>query len=108
MTRFPHRPLDPGWGHPGWHDLLGWLLPTLFFLAFVALVVWAVLRLTGHERPSAATALMGPPGMRTDSALEHVRLRYARGEISREEFAQLSADLGAQAVDLKPPPDQAR
>jgi putative membrane protein len=107
MMRFRHHPLDPGWGHPGWHDLLGWLLPILFFLALVALVVWAVLRLTAQERP-AATALVGPPGMRTDSALEHARLRYARGEISREEFAQLSADLGAKAIDLEPPPDQAR
>jgi uncharacterized membrane protein len=107
--RFRHQPLDPGWGHPGWHDVLGWLLPTLFFLAFVALVIWAVLRLTGPTgRLVATTSSAGPPVMRTDSAVEQARLRYARGEITRDEFVQVSTDLGAPPAGHGPPPDQAR
>ncbi len=33
-----------------------------------------------------------PPGR--DPALEQARLRYARGEIRRDEFLRLSRDLG--------------
>ncbi len=107
MVRF-RGPLEPGWHHSGWHELLGWLLPTLFFIALVALAVWAVIRLTGPGRPAAAAPALGPPVMRTDSALEQVRLRYARGEISREEFVQLSDDLGGPVAGQAPPTDQAR
>jgi uncharacterized membrane protein len=40
---------------------------------------------------------------RLDGALEEVRLRYARGEIGREEFLQRAADLGAAGPEATPP-----
>ncbi|MDQ4145313.1 MAG: SHOCT domain-containing protein [Actinomycetota bacterium] len=84
-----------GWGFPWWQGLLGSILPLLFLVGIGALVLWGVLRVTERGRPpderwSTAAARPG------DSALEQARLRYARGEISREEFLQISADLGAR------------
>lgn len=74
------------WPHDGvaWFWMLGGLVwMVIFWGAIIALVVWAVSRLTRRE----ATP-------RSDSALEIARQRYARGEISREEFEQIRQDLG--------------
>jgi uncharacterized membrane protein len=34
-------------------------------------------------------------GAGPDAAVEFVRMRYARGEIDRDEFVRISTDLGA-------------
>jgi putative membrane protein len=90
----PYRPQPPpfavhihnGVGHP----FLA-LLVVLVLVALVCLaVVWAF-RLTRGPRPAALAAGMPP----RDPALDSVRMRYARGEIGRDEFLQTSADLGA-------------
>ncbi|MFN2590064.1 MAG: SHOCT domain-containing protein [Actinomycetota bacterium] len=78
--------------------VVGWLIPLLLILLLAGLAVWAILRVTGHSRAIAGGGGWSTAaGARGDSALELVRARYARGEISREEFVQLSADLGAPA-----------
>jgi hypothetical protein len=65
--------------------------------------------------PAAFAASAGSPGgpavgplTKDDAAVAHVRMRYARGEIGREEFLRASADLGV-AIDASPPspPDPA-
>jgi putative membrane protein len=81
-------------GHHGWWWGLGAVVPFLLLLALIGLVVWAVLRSTSRgsglfPARGAAAAVTRP-----DGALEEVRLRYARGEMSREEFLQRSQDLG--------------
>ena len=66
----------------GWWMLFGWV----WFVVFWGLVIWAV------------TQLLNRPGRgegREDSALEIAKRRYARGEISREEFEKLRHDLGS-------------
>lgn len=82
--------------HGWWWGFWGHLIPFLFFVALIALVVWAVLRLSARTYvPAVAAAGVAPaPAPRRDPALEEVRLRYARGEMSREEFVQRSQDLG--------------
>jgi putative membrane protein len=82
-----------GWGRAlammpwsfGWGGALmmffGWLLP----LAVVALIIWLVIGVRGKRQGDATVA--------EDTALRIARERYARGEISREEFQQLLADL---------------
>lgn len=72
----------PGWGW-AWMGM-GWLTMALFWGAVIWTVVWVVRRLA--DRPQAG------PGERP-SALDIVRERYARGEISRDEFEQLRGDL---------------
>jgi putative membrane protein len=69
------------------HNGFGWwmVLGSVWFVVFWGLVIWAVANLTssrGRETPA------GP------DAVAIARARYARGEISREEFEQLRRDLG--------------
>jgi putative membrane protein len=74
----------------GWGGLWGWwmFIPALFVLLVIggglALIVW--LASQGLSRASI------PPTGR-DAALEALRLRYARGEITKEQFDQIRADL---------------
>ncbi len=86
---------DFGYHHHG-PGVLGAIVVVLLVGLALAVLLWLVLRLTGRL-PEQRVAVAGP---RPDGALETVRLRYARGEIDRDEFARLSADLGA------PPPPQ--
>jgi uncharacterized membrane protein len=86
MRQMPQIP-QPQWhSGPPWWGFLGWLLPVLVIALLVVVAVLIVTRTTRHEHPSAQPA--------PDLALDQVRLRYANGEIGREEFEQLSADLG--------------
>jgi putative membrane protein len=75
-------------GHP-----IFWLL---LFLLFVALIGFAIYSLFGLTRAGRTTTPSTAPG--GDAALESLRMRYARGEIDRDEFIRVSTDLGA------PPP----
>lgn len=106
MWRF--GPMGPGgWNaHPWWWLVLGRIVPFLILVALVALVVWAFMRLS-RDRALAAAGVGGtmamPPSAgsspRPDAALDQVRIRYARGEIGREDFLRLSRDLGGDAPD---------
>lgn len=78
----------------GWWWFFGGLVPFLFLLALIALAVWAILMLTSHGAAPLPATGAGAAVARSDGALEEVRLRYARGELSREEFLQRSHDLG--------------
>jgi uncharacterized membrane protein len=94
---------------PTWLTTLHAILPFVVLIAVAALVVWVVLRLSadrGRLAPQAA-GWTGPPAIRTDSALEEVRMRYARGEIDRDEFVRRSNDLGGMPIEPTPPPPAA-
>jgi uncharacterized membrane protein len=108
--RYPDG-FEGGW-HPFWVELFGWLLLLLVLAAVIGVAVWAAMRL-GGRRGTMTTSYGGatgawspewsrPPG--PDQALQAVRLRYAQGEITREEYARLVADLGGQVPG--PPPAQ--
>jgi len=82
-------------GPLGWHHgpgVFGWLLFALF-LVLVVLAVVAVVRL--WRRPGGPYAWQGPTAGHVDPAITELRVRYARGEISRDEYLQRSFDLGA-------------
>jgi len=66
----------------GWWMLFGWIWMLLFWGAIIWLIVWGVSQLTGAGRRNE------------DTPLEIARRRYARGEITREQFDQLRQDLG--------------
>ncbi len=72
------------WGMPigmGWMGFGGlWMI--LLWGGLIALTVWGVVRLTRRETP----ALKRDP-------LDVAKERYARGEISQEEFKQIKKDL---------------
>lgn len=93
-----------GYGRFGVHHgpgPIGWLFLALL-LALVVLAVLAVVRLwragggaNTHHRP--------PPGPAVDPALTELRIRYARGDISWDEYARRAAHLGLP-VTWGPPP----
>ncbi|MBX5464118.1 MAG: SHOCT domain-containing protein [Clostridia bacterium] len=65
-----------GWGFL-WM-LLAWLIP----LAIIGLIIWAIVR-----RPGGGTPLPAETG--DDRALGLLRERYARGEITEEEYRRM-------------------
>jgi uncharacterized membrane protein len=89
----------PHHGHDGW-----WPLHFLFLLLFIALIivaaVWLLRRLAPGVAQSTAVApaaaAAAAPG--ADPAVATLRMRYAKGEVSREDFQHALADLaGAEA-----------
>jgi len=71
----------------GWWWMGGtmWFFPLLFWILVIAGVVLVVRWLA--DRGSQASA---PP---TDSAIEILKKRYARGEIDRETFERMKRDI---------------
>jgi len=79
-------------GHP-----IAWLVVLIVLIAIVAFAVYVLLKASrGSGGMPAGSGV--PGGVPADSALELVRMRYAKGEIERDEFVRVSTDLGA------PPP----
>ena len=79
----------------GWGGMIfGGLLTLLFWGVIIALIVFAVRALS---RPGSrqATLPAGSLGQAPDQALEILRERYARGEISKDEFNTMRQDLTA-------------
>jgi putative membrane protein len=68
--------------HPGWWMIFGGIWMVLFWGGLIALIVWGITRLTRHNFSRAR-----------QSPLDIARERYARGEITREEFEQIKSDL---------------
>ena len=74
-----------------------WLFTTLLVLAAVAGVA-ALVAQTTMGRSGRRLVDGGAPPAPPDDAVAQLRLRYARGEVSREEFLQAAADHGSPAV----------
>ena len=66
----------------GWWMVFGGLWMVLFWGAIIALIVWGISKLTGQGRP-----------VQTHYPLDTARERYAKGEISREEFEEIKKAL---------------
>ena len=66
----------------GW---VGMLVMALFWIGVILLIVWGVSNLASPRQPNVAA-----------SAEEILKQRYARGEISREEFVQAHETLSEQ------------
>ena len=84
----------------------GWffhpLLQLLLLAALVTLIVLVALTLArGRHRLSPAAALAGSG----EAALQAVRMRYAGGEIGRDEFLRVSSDLGGPTAAGTAPPE---
>jgi putative membrane protein len=61
-----------------------WML--LFWGFVLSLIVWGIGKLTQRDKPVEC-------GPTKDGPLDTAKQRYARGEISREEFEQIRRDL---------------
>jgi putative membrane protein len=82
----------------GYYPGMGWwmVVSSLFWLALVAVAVWALVRFLGHQtRPGTRSQRDDlPNGL---SAEEILRQRYARGEIDDATFARIREQLAASA-----------
>jgi uncharacterized membrane protein len=80
-----------------WGLFFGWMLPVLF----IALVAGILFVAFAGERPQATSS---GHTSRPDAAIEAARYRYAQGQLSREEYRRLMADLGVTLPGDPPPP----
>ena len=79
-------------GPTAWEWMLYFAVPALLQAAIISvvlsLVIWLVLR---KMIPNTGSSSAGP-----ENAMEIIRTRYAKGEISRGEYEQLREDLEAE------------
>ena len=66
----------------GWWMMFGGLWMLIFWGGLIALIVWGITKLSGR---GGTTSKHDP--------LDVAKDRYAKGEITREEFEQLKKDL---------------
>jgi len=75
-----------------WHEGMGWWMVfggiwmVVFWGLVIGLVVWGIKKLTERGDSSSGTT-------KKSDALDIAKERYARGDISKEEFEQLKKDL---------------
>jgi len=71
------------WG--GYHDMMGGYGGTVMWIFWIVIVIAAVYLLAGSPRSgNSGTA---------ESPLDILKKRYARGEISEEEFEKIKQDI---------------
>ena len=87
-----------GWSDGDWHmmgsGMMGsdgwvWFMP-IFMLIFLGLIIWAIAAVIRGASQSGSSRIST---IRSDSALEALKIRYAQGEISQEEFEQIKKNL---------------
>ncbi len=82
-------PWGTGYGMMGW----GWGWGVLMMVVPLVLVVLILLVALGAFAPRTAARAYLPPVSPPSSAMEILNARYARGEISREEYLRARTDL---------------
>ncbi len=68
------------------HEGMGWwmLIGSVWFVFFWGLLVWLVLSVVSRSRKAPDTG---------DTPLEILKRRYARGEITKEDFDRMRRDV---------------
>jgi putative membrane protein len=70
----------------GWRIVIGGIWTLLFWGALIAVIVWVARRVTHSSHDESR-------GPARQDALEIAKLRYARGEITKEEFEEIKRNL---------------
>ena len=68
----------------GWWMLGGGIFMVLFWAAIIGLMVWGIIRLTRYTGFNSTTK---------QSPVDITKERYARGEITKEQYEQIKKDL---------------
>ncbi len=85
----------------------GGIVLLVLVVVLIALGIVLIVRLVRTPKRSVAEPPIGrfsPPPPPVDPVLSELRLRYARGEISREEYLQRAGDLGYHSEESAAPP----
>lgn len=83
-----------GWYFPEWWGgmavmmLIGMAFVVLFWGGIILLIVWGVKQIGGTRRETVP-----PPAMGRPTPLEIAKERYAKGEITKEQYEQIKKDL---------------
>ncbi len=80
-----------GWDHMGSWGWIGMLLMLAFWFGTIWLIVWAIAGSRGGRRQPADET-----NRATDQSMSILRERFARGEITAEEFEQARRTLEQQ------------
>lgn len=80
-----------GYGMMGLGFGLGWIFQILFW----ALIIWLIVSLVRSRGGSCCGMGWGGHGgsQKEDNALEILKKRYAKGELSKEEFERMKKEL---------------
>lgn len=70
------------WGDYGWGMGFGWILMVVFLALIILGVVYLVKLIAGSEKRTTG-----------ETAFDILKKRYAKGEISKEEFEEKKKDL---------------
>ena len=74
-----------------WHWSFWWfpLFMPIFWIVIIAVVLYLVFRRGGPRKPWEPAQESGP----RESALDILKKRYAKGEISKDQFEQMKRDI---------------
>ncbi len=61
--------------------MFGWV----FWILLLVIIIWVVFKLLNKN--------MNTPNTKSESAMDILKRRYAKGEITKEEFEQMKRDL---------------
>ncbi len=93
-----------GWG--GWWGFgmgMGWLgmiFNLLFWVLIILAVVWGIRWLLRNTNGVTPTTTSGATAQaQTEDPKRLLQIRYARGEITREEYLQMLADLEGRSTN---------
>jgi len=95
-----HGGFSPYFNNTGtWLGLIGPLFNILLVVGVVVLVVWAVKKVGQSNSQQPAGGVSHPPaGQQPLSARAILDIRYARGELSREEYQIIRQDIFEEAT----------
>jgi putative membrane protein len=79
----------------GSHEGMGWwmLIGSVWFVLFWTLATWFIVSLVSRQDAGRGER-SHPETPRDEAPIEIVKRRYARGEISHEEYEQMRRELG--------------
>jgi putative membrane protein len=89
--------------HHGGPGPFGWTVLALQLLLVLGVAWLLVSLLLGRFSRHPAAAAAAPTATRESQPLETLHMRYARGEIGRDEYLQARSDLGGEPY---PPSEQ--
>ncbi|HEX7363718.1 MAG TPA: SHOCT domain-containing protein [Dehalococcoidia bacterium] len=82
--------MGPGWGYmgPGMMGGFGWGWMPLLMIVFWGLVIWGIVAAVRYSRSESRKT-----STTTESALDVLKVRYARGEIKKREYEEKKREL---------------
>ena len=74
---------------------IGMLLMGLFWILVIGGLLWLVVTLTRGSQARTASQVLTPGAPTGQTPLDILKARYAKGEITKEQFEELKRDLSA-------------